>query len=105
MVKAISDAYNGHYEAAYPIIQETGMRNQVLMLLAMKRNQEAFELAKQLSDDKADHHYIRAICLNRLENPLEAEKELKKAFKMDPSLLKIAEIDGDVNGLLEKEKK
>ena len=105
MVKAISDAYNGHYEAAYPIIQETGMRNQVLMLLAMKRNQEAFELAKQLPDDKADHHYIRAICLNRLENPLEAEKELKKAFKMDSSLLKIAEIDGDVNGLLEKEKK
>ena len=77
----------------------------MLMLLAMKRNQEAFELAKQLPDDKADHHYIRAICLNRLENPLEAEKELKKAFKMDPSLLKIAEIDGDVNGLLEKDKK
>ena len=103
MVKAISDAYNGHYEEAYPVIAQTGDRNKVLMLLAMKKNKEALELAQKLSDDKADHHYIRAICLNRLEKSVEAEVELKKAIKMDPSLLKIAEIDGDVNTLLPKE--
>lgn len=101
MVKAISDAYNGHHKEAYPVIAETGQRNQVLMLLAMKHNKEALELAQKLPDDVADHHYIRAICLNRLERSIEAEAELKTAIKMNPSLLKIAEIDGDINSLLE----
>ena len=105
MVKAISDAFNGHYQEAYPVIASTGIRNQVLILLAMKKHQEALELAQKLPEDKADHHYIRAICLNRLERSVEAEAELKKAIKMDPSLLKIAEIDGDVNSLLPKEDK
>ena len=102
MVKAISDAYNGHYKEAYPVIAETGLRNEVLMLLAMKHNKEALELAQKLPDDVADHHYIRAICLNRLERSIEAEAELKTAIKMNPSLLKIAEIDGDINSLLEE---
>lgn len=105
MVKAISDAYNGHYEEAYPVIAQMGERNNVLMLLAMKKNKEALELAQKLPDDKADHHYIRAICLNRLERSVEAEAALKKAIKMDPSLRKIAEIDGDVNSLLEDKTK
>ena len=77
----------------------------MLILLAMKKNKEALELAQKLPDDKADNIYIRAICLNRLERSVEAEAALKKAIKMDPSLLKIAEIDGDVNSLLENKTK
>ena len=105
MVKAISDAFNGHFLEAYPVIAQTGDRNHVLILLAMKKNKEALELAQKLPDDKADNIYIRAICLNRLERSVEAEAALKKAIKMDPSLLKIAEIDGDVNSLLENKTK
>ena len=103
MVKAVSDAYNGHYKEAYPVIAETGLHNEVLMLLAMKKNKEALELAQKLPDDVAEHYYIRAICLNRLEKSVEAEIALKKAIKMDPSLQKIAEIDGDINSLLEQD--
>ena len=105
MVKAISDAFNGHFLEAYPVMAQTGDRNHVLILLAMKENEEALELAQKLPDDKADNIYIRAICLNRLERSVEAEAALKKAIKMDPSLLKIAEIDGDVNSLLENKTK
>ena len=81
-------------------IAKTSRRNELVLLLAMKRNKEALELSKQLPDDEALSHYLRATCLNRMEQPIEAYEELKKAFKMDPSLKRTAELDGDVNDLL-----
>lgn len=104
LIKAVSEALNGHYEAAYPTIAATGKRNEALLLLAMKRNEEAWKIAEELPDDEAVHLYIRAICLNRLEKPVEAYTELKKAFAKDPALKKVAEVDGDVNGLLPDKK-
>lgn len=104
LVKAVSEALNGHYKAAYPTIAATGKRNEALLLLAMKHNEDAWKIAKELPDDVAEHHYIRAICLNRMEKPVEAYDELKKAFAKDPSLKKVAEVDGDVNGLLPDKK-
>ncbi len=100
LLLAVSNALNGHYEESYQTIAQTGKRNEVVMLLAMKRNKEALEASKALPDDEAMTHYLRAVCLNRAEKPVEAYDELEKAFKMDPSLERMAHIDGDVNDLL-----
>lgn len=100
LLKAVISTLNGHYEENYATIAETGLRNEVLMLLAMKRNEEALERSKELPKEEALTHYIQAICLNRAEKPVEAYTALKKAFEMDPSLEKTAYLDGDVNDLI-----
>ena len=100
MLLAISAVLNGRYADNFNIVANTSQRNELALLLAMKRNKEALELSKRLPDDEALTHYLRATCLNRMEQPLEAYEELKKAFKMDPSLKRTAELDGDVNDLL-----
>ena len=90
---------NGRYDD-YETVAATGERNECCLLLAMKRNDEAMALAKKLPEDEALTHYLRAICLNRLEDAVGAYDELKKSFLMDPSLEKVAKVDGDVNNLL-----
>lgn len=106
LILAVNGALNGRYKENYSTIAATGQQNELLMLLAMKRNTEALELCKQLPADKALTHYLMAVCLNRIEKPLEAYEELKEALKMDPSLEKTALVDGDVNNLLlDKDKK
>lgn len=101
---AVNAVYNGRYEANYATIAKTSLRNEVVMLLAMKRNEEALKLSKKLSDDEAVSHYLRAICLNRTNDPTEAYNELKKSFEMDASLREIAKVDGDVTDLLSMDK-
>lgn len=105
LLKAITGALNNRIADNYDIIAETGPRNEICLLLAMKRNKEALELCDQLPDSEALTHYLRATCLNRLEKSIEAEKELKKAIKMDPSLEIEAKNDGDVEQLLEEKKR
>lgn len=107
LLLAVNAVLNGRYDD-YQTVAATGKRNECCLLLAMKRNEEAMKLAKQLPEGEALTHYLRAICLNRLESPEDAYDQLKKAFELDPSLKKIARVDGDVNNLLldkEKEKK
>lgn len=101
---AVNAVFNGRYEANYATIAKTSLRNEVVMLLAMKRNEEALKLSKKLSDDEAVSHYLRAICLNRTNDPTEAYNELKKSFEMDASLREIAKVDGDVTDLLSMDK-
>ena len=103
-IKAVSDALNGHYEDALPAIEKTGPFNTTLLLLAMKRNEEAWQLAQTLDEEVAETHYVRAICLNRMENAIEAYKELKIAIAKKPELERTARIDGDVNGLFPENK-
>lgn len=106
LLLAVNGALNNRFAGNYEVIAKTGQQNEVVMLLAMKKNEEALKLSSQLPEDKALTHYLRAICLNRAEKPVEADKELRQALKMDPSLRKTAEIDGDVNDLLlDKDKK
>lgn len=100
LLHAANDAFNGRYEESYPTIAATGTRNNLLMLLAMKRNSEALTLSRELPDNEALTHYLRAVCLNRAEDAVGAYDELKRAFDMDPSLKSIAHVDGDVNDLL-----
>lgn len=104
LLLAVNGALNGRYADNYNTVASTGLRNELVMLLAMKRNEEALEMSRLLPDNEALSHYLRATCLNRMEKPIEAYDELKTAFKMDPSLEKTALIDGDVNDLLLDEK-
>lgn len=99
LLLAVNSVLNGRYDD-YQTVAATGQRNECCMLLAMKRNDEAMKIAKQMPDDEALTHYLRAICYNRLDDVVEAYNELKKAFAIDPSLEKVAHVDGDVNNLL-----
>ena len=56
--------------------------------------------SKELPEEEALTHYLRAVCLNRAEKPVEAYTELKQAFSMDPELERTAYTDGDVNDLI-----
>lgn len=100
MLLAVNAVLNGRFEGHYETIARTGLRNQLVVLLAMKRNEEALKVSRQLPDDEALTHYLRAVCLNRLEQMSDAYDELTKAIQMDPSLKQVAHTDGDVNDLL-----
>lgn len=104
LLLAMNAALNGKYDESYTTIAKTGIQNEVVMLLAMKRNNEALRVSRTLPDDKAMTHYLRAVCLNRTDNVVEADKELKQALAMDPSLKEVAKVDGDVNDLLSLDK-
>lgn len=105
LLKAVTGALNNRVKENYDIIAQTGPRNEICLLLAMKRNKEALALCDQLPDSEALTHYLRATCLNRLEQSVEASKELKKAIKMNPELEIEARNDGDVEQLLEDKKR
>jgi tetratricopeptide (TPR) repeat protein len=102
---AVNAVLNGRYDSEnYATIAKTGKRNEVVMLLAMKLDDAALRMSRQLPDNEAVSHYLRAICLNRTNDPTEAYEELKRAFAMDPSLKEIAKTDGDVTDLLSTDK-
>lgn len=101
---AVNDVLNGRVGEHYAEIARTSPQNEVAMLLALKRNDEALRQCENLPDDKAVSHYLRAICLNRSDRPIDAYEELKKAFEMDPTLKNVAKVDGDVNDLLSMDK-
>ena len=100
-LRGIVSIFNGNYEPGYSRIAERGGVNEVLLLLAMKRNEEAFEKALKLSEGVALHEYVRAIAANRLDKVGNALMYLESAFALDPHFREIASIDGDVNNLLE----
>lgn len=104
MLLAVNDALNGRCADNYATIARTSARNEVVMLLALKRNKEALQQCVNLPDDDAVSHYLRAICLNRADRPIDAYEELKRAFSMDASLKTVATVDGDVNDLLNMDK-
>ena len=104
LLLAVNDALNGRCADNFATIARTSPRNEVAMLLAMKRNDEALRQCANLPDNDAVSHYLRAICLNRADRPIDAYDELKKAFAMDASLKAIANVDGDVNDLLSMDK-
>lgn len=103
-VKGLAAAMNGKYEDAYQILAPLGGLNQIVLLLSMKRNTEAWELLSEMDDQSAQANYLRAITANRLEKPIEAIRLLKLAIELDPSLKEVAEKDGDVLDLLQEEK-
>lgn len=100
-IRTIVRAFNGNYQEAYDRFASQGGINEVVLLLALKRNKEAFEKAQELPDD-AKAYYLRAIGANRLDMVTEAVAFLKRAIILDPELMETARIDGDVTDLTEQ---
>lgn len=99
-IRSVTNALNGNYEEALKTFGPQGGINEIVILLAMKRNEEAWEKAEDLPDDSARTLYVKAIIANRLDKVVEAINYLESAIELDPSLREIAEIDADVKDLL-----
>ena len=95
-------ALNGRYNEVMQEISEESSFNEVLMLLAIKANDQAWEKAKLLGNS-AKENYIKAVAANRVDEVVRALSYLDAAFKKDPSLRDIASVDGDVLDLLQDE--
>lgn len=98
--KIYSGALNGRYHEVISEISSDSPFNEVLLLLALKANDQAWEKARQLGNS-AKEEYVKAIAANRLDLYLPAVRHLENAFKLDPSLREIARVDGDVVDLLD----
>lgn len=104
-LKAIVQAMAGYCEDAFDKVAATSPFNEVVMLLAMKRNEEAWDKISQMSISTGREYYIKAIAANRLEKVGEAIMSIELALSLDPSLLEIARVDGDIIDLLPEEQK
>lgn len=104
-LEAIVLAMSGSHEEAFERVASTSPLNEVVMLLAMKKNEEAWEKAVKLNAGSAKEYYVRAIAANRLDKIGEAILNIEAALSLDPSLLEIARIDGDIIDLLPEEQK
>jgi len=98
--KIYTRVLNGHFEEVIQEISEDSPINEVVLLLAIKANDRAWEKAKNLGTS-AREHYIKAIAANRVDQYIAAINNLKTALKLDPSLIQIAEVDGDMKELLQ----
>lgn len=98
--KIYATALNGNYRPVMAEICEDSPLNEAILLLAIKDNDHAWRRAQKLGNS-AKEEYVKAIAANRVDEYLLAISHLKNALSLDPSLLEIAKIDGDINGLLD----
>lgn len=91
---------NGKYLEVMQELANESRFNEVLLLLAIKANDEAWEKAKLLGNS-AKEEYVKAICANRMDYYMEAIDHIEKALRLDPELREIAKVDGDVMELLD----
>lgn len=101
-VRSLVKAFNGDFEPAYEYFAPKGGVNEVVLLLSLKRNKEAWEKAQELPEEDAVSDYLRAVCANRLDMFTEAFAYLKRAVREDPSLMDVARIDGDVTDIVQQ---
>lgn len=100
-IKAIVKAYNGQCEEAYELFARQGGVNEVVLLMTMKRDEEAYEKAMELPESGMGD-YLRAACANRLEKVSDAYAYIKRALNKEPGLRKVAYVDGDVSDLVQQ---
>ena len=98
-LKSVTRALNGNYEEALATFGQEGGINEVVLLLALKRNDEAWEKAQNLPET-ARSEYVKAIAANRLDKVMDAINHIEKAFELDPPLRDVAKVDADVMDLL-----
>ncbi|MDE6157735.1 MAG: hypothetical protein K2F78_06260, partial [Muribaculaceae bacterium] len=102
-------ALNGRYASVISEIAKDSPFNEVLMLLAINKDDLAFEKSKSLGDS-AEEEYIKALASNRMANKdignaylfVEAGTHLENAIRLKPELIETARIDGDVCDLLDE---
>lgn len=99
-MRAVLDALNGDYEKAYEVFKEKNDRNKAVILLAMKKNQEALDVLLSQEEMSPETFYLMAIAYNRLNKVNEALIYLMQAFEGNASLEEIAKVDGDLKDLL-----
>jgi len=95
-------ALNGNYQEVMQEICEDSPLNEVLLLLAVKDNNNAAARARKLGNSAVEE-YVKAVAANRLDDYLTAINHLENAFRLDPSLKDVAKVDGDVIDLLDEE--
>ena len=83
------------------MLQAKGGLNEVLILLTRGINELALEKVKQLSGEEPINNYIRAVCLARNSEPIQAQTFLRIAVMYDESLAEIAAMDGDLKDVWE----
>ncbi len=93
-------ALNGRYHEVMQEISQDSPVNEVLLLLALKDNEHALSRAKRLGDS-AIEEYIKAVAYNRVDDYITATTHLMNAIELDPSLMEVAKVDGDVVDLLD----
>lgn len=104
-LRAITGALAGYHTETFDAVAATSPLNKVVMLLAMKRNEEAWQQLQTLPIQTAREYYVKAIAANRLDYINEALICINKALELEPSLIETARLDGDVIDLLPKEQK
>lgn len=98
--KIYNTALQGNYKEVISEISADSPLNEVLLLLAMKENQGAAFSAQSLGNSAVEE-YVKAIAANRLDDYETATTHLNNALRLDPSLIEIAKVDGDVLDLLD----
>lgn len=98
--KVYSGALNGRYQDVVREVSEDSPVNEVLLLLALKDNELAWERAQKLGDSAVEE-YIKATAANRVDNYTLAMVHLENALRLDPSLRDVARVDGDLSDLIE----
>ncbi len=105
-LKVVSDVLNGYVEDAYYYYEDEMSLNKVLLLLAMKRDKEAFALMSRIMEyptnqEKANHCYVYAMCANRIDNLTIAMVFLEQAIILDSTYDSIVRRDADLLDIYE----
>lgn len=98
--KVYTAVFNGCYQEVMQEVSAESPVNEVVMLLAIKANDQAWRKA-QLLGNTAEEEYLKAIAANRVDEYMSAVDHLENAFRLKPELREIARVDGDLIELLE----
>ncbi len=103
----ISKLNSQEIESVRSYYENEGGINEVLVLLALKVNAEAYAKINTLpmpedpGIDQAVYLYVKAVCANRMENLGDAIASLQAAVEMHPPLADIMNVDADLLDLVE----
>ncbi len=99
--KVYTDVFNGRYEEAMQEVAAESPINEVVILLALKANDQAWRKASKLGGS-AEEEYLKAVAANRVDEYMAAVSHLENALRLKPELKEIAKIDGDLIDLMEE---
>lgn len=97
--KLYCDVFNGRYANAIQEVSAESPVNEVVMLLCVKANDQAWRKAQNLGDT-ADENYLKAVAAYRVDEYMRAVEHIQRAFELNPQLREVAEVDGDLIELL-----
>lgn len=106
VAKSVVNAFNGDYMGAFEEFGTEGSLNEVILLLALKEKNTAYEKMKlfmQKTENQTVAHnwYVYATCANRNEDLMNAMAFLTRAIELDPKMAGIAGIDAELVDIYE----